>query len=118
MGHRFPSDSGPALRGSHPQAFCAWLSLSLREQAAAVQKYLADDPEGLHAASLAAVVAEGENAGLFPSGVLDAERQLFLSDLTVVLRLLGGVGHTLPVRTATPGVASFWNYWKALAYPV
>ncbi len=90
MGYRFPSGSGPALHGSHAQAFCAWLGLSLREQAAAVRNYLADDPEGLHAARVAAVVAEGEDTGLLPSGVLDAERQLLLSDLTVVLRLLGG----------------------------
>lgn len=84
------SPSDPTPWGSHAEAFCAWLTLSLRKQADEIEEYLNEDPQGVRATRLALLLAEGEHTRLVPPGALDAERQLFLADLTVVFTLLGG----------------------------
>jgi len=82
-----PSDCGRR----HGEAFCAWLSLSLRDQHGAVDHYLRAGPLGVHAENLRRTLAGGEARPLLvPRGTLDAERAFALADLEVVLRLLGG----------------------------
>lgn len=83
-----PSDRG---RRCHGEAFCAWLSLSLREQYCAVDQYLRAGPLGVHAENLRrALAADEARFRLVPPGALDAEQAFALADLEVVLRLLGG----------------------------
>jgi hypothetical protein len=105
-----PSDCGRR----HGEAFCAWLSLSLRDQHGAVDHYLRAGPLGVHAENLRRTLAGGEARPLLvPRGTLDAERAFALADLEVVLRLLGGVnpGTPGPGRRRSARAPS-WNCWK------
>ncbi len=75
------------LRRSHCQIFQDWLCLNLEQQKADLQEYLADLP-----GSPAVVLANWREAApyrnLTPLAAQDVERQLYLSDLEMLLEML------------------------------
>jgi hypothetical protein len=75
------------LRQSHTQQFGAWLNLNLEEQKADLEDYLASLEEEIPAI-LATWARLAPYRNLIPARAREVERQLYLSDLEVVLELL------------------------------
>jgi hypothetical protein len=79
-------EAGETLRRSHTRLFQDWLCLSLEQQKADLQEYLAETPDP--AGILAAWTASGASQSWPPSTAQDVERRLFAGDLKTVLALL------------------------------
>ena len=76
-----------ALRGSHAEAFRRWLSFTLEEQKVDLENYLSS-LEGARETVLRAWGALGSYRRLLPAEANEAERELFVSDLELILELL------------------------------
>jgi len=76
-----------ALRDSHQQVFLEWLGYSLEEQKADLNLYLAD-LEGDRRTVLATWIRLAPYRNLVPSTVREAERNLYVRDLEIILELL------------------------------
>jgi hypothetical protein len=74
------------LRRSHARIFQDWLCLSLEQQKADLQEYLADTPNP--AAMLADWTASSAGQSWAPPTAQDAERLLFVGDLEILLAML------------------------------
>jgi hypothetical protein len=72
--------ASPVLQRSHEQVFSKWLELALEEQWKAINEYLAAKRAGTAEVSLEKLIPEAASA---------PERELFLTDLELVLSLLG-----------------------------
>jgi len=79
-------EAGETLRRSHARVFQDWLCLTLEQQQADVQEYLAETPNP--AALLADWVASARYQSWAPSTAQDVERRLFAGDLETVFALL------------------------------
>jgi hypothetical protein len=75
------------LRQSHSQAFASWLNLNLEQQKSDLEDYLAGLEEDIDA-SLANWIRLAPYRNLIPARAREVERQLYLTDLEVVLELL------------------------------
>ena len=75
------------LRRSHARVFQDWLCLNLEQQKADLVEYLADLP-GEPATALAAWLRLAPYRSLAPVAAQEVERQLYLSDLEMLLQLL------------------------------
>jgi len=75
------------LRQSHAQAFSEWLNLSLEQQKNDLEEYLSGLEEDVDAI-LATWIRLAPYRNLVPARAREVERQLYLSDLEVVLELL------------------------------
>jgi len=79
-------ETGATLRRSHARVFQDWLCLSLEQQRADLQEYLAET------AKPAALLAEWEESAVYrnwtPPDAQDVERRLFSSDLETLIELL------------------------------
>jgi hypothetical protein len=80
-------DADRTLRQSHSQAFAAWLNLNLEQQKADLEDYLAGLEEDIDAI-LANWIRLAPYRNLIPARAREVERQLYLTDLEVVLELL------------------------------
>ncbi len=78
--------AGATLRRSHARVFQDWLCLGLEQQKADLQEYL-EEVENPAAALNAWAGPEG-GRDLAPATAQSAERQLFLSDLQILVSLL------------------------------
>jgi hypothetical protein len=82
------------LRRSHARVFQDWLCLNLEQQKADLHEYLAELP-GNPATALADWLQLASYRNLAPAAAQDVERQLYMSDLEMLLKLLkresGGV---------------------------
>ena len=76
-----------ALRRSHAQTFSEWLCLNLREQKADLDLYLSGWSDRSHSAILDWVRLE-THLSLLPSSATKAERELYLSDFHLLLKVL------------------------------
>lgn len=77
-----------AIRSSHASSFSQWLNYLLPEQKRDVEEYLfslEDDRETI----LKTWASLSPYRNLLPTGAGEAEKQLFVSDLELILRLLG-----------------------------
>jgi len=74
------------LRRSHARIFQDWLCLTVEQQKADLQEYLAETPNP--AATLADWAASAVYRGWAPAAAQDAERRLFVGDLEILLGLL------------------------------
>ena len=74
------------LRRSHARIFQDWLCLTLEQQKADLQEYLAETPNP--AATLADWVASAAYGSWAPAAAQAAERRLFVGDLEILLGLL------------------------------
>jgi len=79
--------AGETLRRSHAQVFQDWLCLNLEQQKADLQEYLTELP-GSPAAALAGWLRLAPYRNLAPAAAQDVEKQLYLSDLEMLLALL------------------------------
>ena len=79
--------AGETLRRSHTQVFQDWLCLNLEQQKADLQEYLAELP-GSPAAALDAWLRLAPYRNLAPASAQDVEKQLYLSDLEMLLALI------------------------------
>ena len=75
------------LRQSHTQAFSAWLNLNLEQQKNDLEDYLTGLEEDVDAI-LATWIRLAPYRNLIPARAREVERQLYLTDLEVVLELL------------------------------
>jgi hypothetical protein len=75
------------LRQSHTQAFASWLNLNLEQQKSDLEDYLAGLEEDIDAI-LANWIRLAPYRNLIPARAREVERQLYLTDLEVVLELL------------------------------
>jgi hypothetical protein len=75
------------LRQSHTQAFASWLNLNLEQQKSDLEDYLAGLEEDIEAI-LANWIRLAPYRNLIPARAREVERQLYLTDLEVVLELL------------------------------
>ena len=75
------------LRQSHSQAFVAWLNLNLEQQKADLEDYLAGLEENI-SGILANWIRLAPYRNLIPARAREVEKQLYLTDLEVVLELL------------------------------
>lgn len=75
------------LRQSHSQAFASWLNLNLEQQKSDLEDYLAGLEEDINAI-LANWIRLAPYRNLIPARAREVERQLYLTDLEVVLELL------------------------------
>ena len=76
-----------ALRWSHAQVFREWLNFPLERQKADLEQYLLS-LEGDRATVLRTWSSLAPYRNLLPAGITEAERQLFLTDLELILDLL------------------------------
>jgi hypothetical protein len=79
-------EAGETLRRSHARAFQDWLCLSLEQQKADLEEYLAETSDP--AAMLADWAASAPCQGWAPPTAQDVERRLFAGDLETLLTLL------------------------------
>ncbi len=85
---RFSSrEADRTLRTSHLDSFADWLSFSIEEQKADLESYLAELPEDSRAV-LANWRLLPPFANLIPAPARQPERDLFLSDMLLVLELM------------------------------
>ena len=80
-------DADKTLRHSHTQVFSEWLNLNLEQQKADLEDYLSgleEDVDGI----LANWIRLAPYRNLIPPRAREVEKQLYLSDLEVVLELL------------------------------
>ncbi|HZS50478.1 MAG TPA: hypothetical protein VFA54_06450 [Bryobacterales bacterium] len=76
-----------AIRLSHAEAFGTWLNFSLAQQKADLDEYLNElDPDRQRVLDTWTSLATYRN--LIPMDASEAERQLFVSDLELILELL------------------------------
>jgi hypothetical protein len=75
------------LRRSHLQVFQDWLCLNLEQQKADLQEYLGELP-GPPAAVVSEWLQLAPYRNLVPAAAQDVERQLYLSDLETLLKVL------------------------------
>jgi hypothetical protein len=75
------------LRRSHARVFQDWLCLNLEQQKADLHEYLAELP-GNPAAAFATWTNLAPYRNLVPPGAQDVERQLYMTDLEMLLELL------------------------------
>ncbi len=79
-------EAGETLRRSHARIFQDWLCLSLEQQKADLQEYLAETPNP------GELLAEWSNPAAcqnwVPSSAQEVERRLFVGDLGTLLTLL------------------------------
>jgi len=75
------------LRQSHAQAFTSWLNLNLEQQKADLEDYLAGLEEDVDAI-LANWIRLAPYRNVIPARAREVERQLYLTDIEVVLELL------------------------------
>jgi hypothetical protein len=75
------------LRQSHTQAFAAWLNLNLEQQKSDLEDYLAGLEEDINSI-LANWIRMAPYRNLIPARAREVERQLYLTDLEVVIELL------------------------------
>jgi hypothetical protein len=80
-------DADKTLRQSHTQVFASWLNLNLEQQKADLEDYLAGLEEDVDAI-LATWIRLAPYRNLIPARAREVERQLYLTDLEVVLELL------------------------------
>jgi hypothetical protein len=80
-------EAGWTLRQSHAQVFEEWLGFPLERQKQDLESYLAG-LEGAVAAVLANWARLAPYRGYLPADAIQAERELFLTDLETVLELL------------------------------
>jgi hypothetical protein len=76
-----------ALRTSHEEAFGRWLNWPLAEQRSDLEEYLRS-LEGGRETVLGAWAALGPYRNLIPVAASQAERELFVTDLELILELL------------------------------
>jgi hypothetical protein len=79
-------EAGETLRRSHARVFQDWLCLTLEQQKADLQEYLAETPNP--AIMLADWAASAAYQSWVPSTAQDVERRLFVGDLETLLALL------------------------------
>ncbi len=79
--------AGQALGASHAEAFAEWLTYPLEQQKNDLEEYLASLDERRETV-LRAWAALGPYRSLVPASATEAQRELFLSDLEVILELL------------------------------
>jgi hypothetical protein len=79
--------SDAAIRLSHTQAVAEWLNFPLAQQKSDLEEYL-DGLEGGRRQVLGAWAALMPQRGLLPADASEAEKQLFLSDLELILEML------------------------------
>lgn len=79
-------EAGETLRRSHARVFQDWLCLSLEQQKADLDEYLAETPDP--AAKLADWAASAPYQSWAPPTAQDVERRLFAGDLETLLALL------------------------------
>ena len=75
------------LRRSHARVFQDWLCLNLEQQKADLHEYLSELP-GSPAATLADWLRQAPYRKLAPAAAQEVERQLYVSDLEMLLHLL------------------------------
>jgi hypothetical protein len=81
-------EAGETLRRSHMRVFQDWLCLTLEQQKADLQEYLAETPNP--AIMLRDWMASAAYQSWVPATAQDVERRLFLGDLETLLTLLKG----------------------------
>jgi len=82
-------EADEALRSSHLGAFAEWLTYALVRQKDDLEKYLLSLEEDLKTV-LEAWTGLRPYRNLIPAGATDAQRELFFSDLELILELLRG----------------------------
>jgi hypothetical protein len=75
------------LRQSHTQAFAAWLNLNLEQQKSDLEDYLAGLEDDINSI-LGNWIRLAPYRNLIPARAREVERQLYLTDLEVVIELL------------------------------
>jgi hypothetical protein len=80
-------DADRTLRQSHTQVFSAWLNLNLEQQKADLEEYLSGLEEDVDSI-LANWVRMAPYRNLIPARAREVERQLYLTDIEVVIELL------------------------------
>jgi hypothetical protein len=75
------------LRQSHSQVFASWLNLNLEQQKGELEDYLAGLEEDIQSI-LTNWIRLAPYRNLIPTRAREVERQLYLTDLEVVLELL------------------------------
>jgi hypothetical protein len=89
-------EADAALRKSHMDNFYEWLRFTLEQKKADLDLYLTE-VEGERQAILRTWIQLKPYRNLTPAGILDVERDLFLSDLDALLAILTSVhGVTSP----------------------
>lgn len=76
-----------ALRQSHMQVFAEWLNYSIEQQKSDLEEYLRS-VDANRARILKTWTTLAPYRNLLPTGASEAERQLFVSDLEIILELL------------------------------
>ena len=83
--------SGPEASGErHRKVFLEWLGLTLEEQHAEVQRFLARQPDP--AALVRDWLRDRSYEHLVPADVREVERDLFLCDLQIILGFFEAAG--------------------------
>jgi hypothetical protein len=80
-------EADQALRASHAEAFREWLNYPLVRQKADLEDYLSSLDEDRRTV-LQAWAALGPYKNLIPTDAIEAERELFVSDLELILELM------------------------------
>lgn len=80
-------EAGEALAGSHRQVFAEWLGMELERQKADLELFLAEQPSGRRTTVETWRQLEPYR-GLAPAGASEAEMELYLGDLKVLLEAI------------------------------
>ena len=75
------------LRHSHTQVFGEWLNLNLEQQKGDLEEYLSGLEEDVDAL-VASWIRQAPYRNLIPARAREVEKQLYLSDLEIVMELL------------------------------